>query len=283
MPGQEQRQAAQAGAATRIDAIWAAPPSDDSASRFLDALLAEGLLCPVWSREDRDVAGTPGRDAAEADGDAFSPLTVERDGAETFCLFDTVERLEASDLEATEYVAAPGSLFFQLAAEAGAQIAFNPGVAESESLFSVETVSMVADLVAAAQEEELVGDGQSVEILPPEPPSETMLAALSARLAAAQGAGAPIAEAWLVAIHRGAAGGVGRSGTTLALGLAPGAESETADLGSLARELSRLGGLLLSGDDSEPRSLDVALLAADERALVAARKVGLGLLGAEPE
>lgn len=260
------------GPATRIDAIWAAAqaetPTDESAGLFLDALLAEGLICPVWSQESGDPA-------AQSGGDGFAPVTVERDGMETFCLFDSVERMGAADLEAAEFVAAPGRLFFQLAADAGAQIAFNPGVAVSDSLFSAEMVAMVAALAAAAEEEELAGAGETVEVLAPPPPPAALLAALSARLEAARGAGEGVAEAWLVSIRRSGVDGAERVGLTLALGVAAEADSESGALGALARDLSRLGGVLAG-----PGGLDVALLEQGERALEAARKVGLGLMSA---
>lgn len=263
-----------ADASTRIDAIWAAAPSDDSAGRFLDALLAEGLVCPVWSAQDLLDQQTQAQASGGDGAGGFSPMTVERDGVETFCLFDSVERLEASDLGASEFVAAPGRVFFQLAAEMDAQIAFNPGVAPSDSLFSAETVAMVAALASAGEEEEMVGGGETVEVLSPEtPPAEALLAALSARLAAALSAGAPLSDAWLVTIRRADEDGETRARLTLALGVSTGADAESAGLGELARELSRLGGLL-AGEGG----LDVALLAAGERALAAARRVGLGLV-----
>lgn len=240
------------------EAATEASSSDDSAGRFLDALLAEGLICPI------DPAAPMGGDAE----DEPAPHMSDQDGERTLYLFDHPDRLAASELDVAEFVAAPGRVFFQFAAEAGAQIAFNPGVAESDSLFNVETVGMVAALAAVAEEEELVGSDETVEVAPPGAPTEALLSALGARLAAARDAGEPLAEAWLITIRRR-----GGAALTLALGVAAGSDAESEGLGALARDLSRLGAVLAG-----PGGLDVALLADGERALDAARSVGIGLL-----
>ncbi|MEM9725408.1 MAG: hypothetical protein AAF909_08100 [Pseudomonadota bacterium] len=270
--------AADAPIATRIDAAWAearaaalaeseaagpTPSSDDSAGRFLDALLAEGLICPV----------DPNAPAAECGAESEpAPYLSVQDDERTLYLFDHPDRLAASDLGFAEFVAAPGRVFFQFAAEAGAQIAFNPGVADSDSLFTVETVGMVAALASVAEEQELVGADETVEVAPPEAPTAALLSALGARLAAARDTGDPLAEAWLITIRRGG-GGSGDAALTLALGVAAGADAESEGLGALARDLSRLGAVLAG-----PGGLDVALLADGERALDAARSLGIGLL-----
>lgn len=263
----------ESGYETRIDQLWedarSGPgdaPSDEQAGRFLDAVLAEGLFCPV---------APPASDPPpQTESESFAPMTIARDGVETFCLFDTVERLADSDLEASEFVAAPGRVFFQLAAEAGAQIALNPGVARTDTLFSAETVAMIAALSDAAEQEALIGADQAVSIYTPPEPSEALLAALSARLAAAE---ALLREAWLIDVRQedlsddaDGAGAAREESLGLTLALVAAHEGDAA-LAALARDLSRLGSVLLP-----ETGLDVAILAEGERALEAARRVGLG-------
>ncbi|MEL6979143.1 MAG: SseB family protein [Pseudomonadota bacterium] len=268
---------------TRLDALWRAArsgdegPDDAGAGRFLDALLAEGLLAPLAAGPEEPPRS--GGDAAE-----MAPLLIEPlDGAPTLCVFDAVERLAESAYAGSEFIAAPGRAFFAAAAQAGAQLALNPGVAATDPVFSAETVSMIAALSLAAEQEELVGADEAIEILSPAPPSEAMLAALGARLAAAaESFSGLLTGAWLVDVARGGEpGGAAASAPrrlTLTLAAAEGAEADSAAFGALARDLSRLGGVLAPDD-----GLDVAILQEGERALAAARAVGVGLLAPRDE
>lgn len=254
---------------TRLDALWAARdasgPSDAEAGAFLDAVLAEGLICPVWSE-----AGASGEILDDAD--ALTPMLIDRDGVPTLCVFDSIDRLAESDFEATEFAAAPGRLFFGLAAESEAQIALNPGVALTDMLFSVDTVAMIAALAEATEQTEEVGPGQVVDILAPLAPSAALLHALAARLSAARGL---VGEAWLTDVARGAEapGEGGKSHPTPTLILGAGDDVDDAGLGALASELGRLGAAL-----TPETGLDVAILNSGDRALEAARRVGVGML-----
>lgn len=253
---------------TRIDEAWAVraedEATDEDAARFIDVLLAEALLCPVW--------GEP--DAAAAEDAELSPKLIDLGGRETMLLFDTEERMAAFMEEASSFVAMPGHVYFAAIAGRGVQIALNLDVAVSSTVFDAETVDHIAAVLA---EDEIadVDDLSSLVFQPPRAASEALLTALSARLGSAAGA---VIEAWLFEIaDDGEAGDAeegaeeSAEGDRLALGLV--IEQEHSAVGeALGRELARLAGSI------DPEGMDVALLAPGDALLEKIRAVGVGLM-----
>lgn len=260
---------------TRVDAAWemaksaesggGGPDADAAAARFIDRLLAEPLICPVVS----DAHGEP----MEAADGSFTLLTDERDGRETLVVFDTEERLAAHVSAPTAFVAQPGRYFFALAAERGAQISLNPDVAPSASVFAPQTVDAIAALIEATEEVVAETGRGGLEISAPGGAPETLMAALSARLSAAQ---ADVREAWLFSLSRVAeqpgADGAADAGR-LVLGLLPRAADRADGLRRLASELGRLSGALLNEN-----RLDIAIFEPEDRILSVARRCGFGLV-----
>ncbi len=252
-------------APTRLDLAWAealigeaegqaASDSDDDAlaARFVEALLAEPLICPVLDDED-----DPGAE------ERIRPLTLEHDGKPTLLLFDTEDRLADFIDKPTNFVALAGRSFFRLVKGSGAQVALNMDVAPSSTVFSPQTVDAIALLAEASEEEVEVGAGEALTVAPPAPPSEGMLRAMTARLVA----DGRVREAWLVSIS---SGGELTPRYDQALTLSP--RDAASDLRELAADLGRLAG---SFEDSE--RLDIAVAHDGEPFLAAARKLGVGL------
>lgn len=253
---------AMAAQALDDDALSAAHQLDIAAADFIDTLLSTMLLCPVWDLEG-------------SDEDSLAPKIVERDGIDTLVLFDTPARLEAFAAEPTEHVELPGRAFFRLLAGQDAQIALNPDVAESATVFSPETVEAIAELADAVEEEtELTPDGP-LTVLSPDDAPDPLLRSLAARLAAAE---AVVSEAWLfTAVQE--IGGTDEDGAAddpdefrqLVIGLAAQEPRRADDLHDLASELSRIG------EAASPSPFAVALFEAEDRLLAVARNVGLDL------
>lgn len=269
-------QSVESAASTPIDEAWIAARTaereaeetvgDDIAARFIDVVLNEPLFCPVWDDEQGQEAGdAPDAGAGE---DAIAPKMVEIEGVDTLLLFDTEERLAAYVAEPTSFVALPGRVFFELARDQGAQIALNLDVAPSSTMFAHETVDAVAELVEATEETLDVAGDQPLEVGAPDYASETLLSALSARLAAARKL---VAEGWLFSVSY--AGEGGRPMRHLVLGLRPERGADEDELRSLAVEIGRLGGIVLENESI----LDVAYLAEGERLLKLARRYGVGI------
>lgn len=244
----------QDGAQPEPGALDPAPDADDArAARFVEALLAEPLFCPVLDDEDDDVAAQ----------DRMRPVTLEHEGRPTILLFDTEERLAAFIDKPTSFVALAGRSIFRLVKGSGAQVALNLDVAPSSTVFAPETVDAIAVLAEASEEEVEVGEGQSLTVAPPAPPSEDLLRAMTARLAA----DGRIGEAWLVSI---ANGDEAAPRFDQALALLP--RERGLDVSGLAAELGRLA----SSFEDEIR-LDIAVARDGEPFLDAARRLGLGL------
>lgn len=270
------------GAQTPLDAAWTAARAaqeaaaseaevDAAAARFIDVLLSEPLICPIWEDDPDGIAP----DAP------FTPKLIELDGTETFTLFDREERMAEAITEPTAFVALPGRAFVALAAQRGAQIALNRGVAPSATLLAPEALEALTDLIRAteeAAEETELGGG--FEVLSPGETPPALLNALAARLTVAK---ALIAEAWLFALEPVEDGAAAVEGALeerrLVLGLLPHANAPAETEGgmrALVRELSRLGGVVMTNwDGAAP--LDVAVLERDDAVLAAARRRGFGL------
>ena len=260
---------ASAEAATRIEQAWSAAQedlhrdgarqvSDAAAARFIDALLAEPLICPVMDDVDDEA------------GEAFTPRTIMLGDFETMPLFDTEERLADFIDEPTGFVVLPGRAFFRMAAGAGAQIALNPGVARSETVFAPHVVAAVAELIDATEEEFDVDPDTPVEVAAPTMASRSLLNALTARVVAARSV---IDEAWLFSARYGDGE---TAQTRLVLGLAPAADAPAGELRALSVEIARLWAVA-APESERMAALDVAILRADDRLMRAARQVGLGV------
>lgn len=252
-------------APTRLDIAWAealvgeaegADPTaiddDARAAKFVEALLAEPLICPVLDDDD-----------ALDSGETMRPLTLEHDGRPTLLLFDTEDRLAAFIDTPTNFVALAGRSFFRLVKGSGAQVALNLDVAPSSTVFSPQTVDAIALLAEASEEEVEVGAGEALTVAPPSPPSEGLLRAMTARLAA----DGRVEEAWMISI---ASGDDVAPRFDQALALTP--RESGVDLRDLAADLSRLAG---SFDDAA--RLDIAVAGKGEPFLEAARRLGVGL------
>ncbi|MEO1329859.1 MAG: SseB family protein [Pseudomonadota bacterium] len=265
---------------TRIDAAWRAaqeaPDSDDvAAARFLDIVLAEALLCPVWEESHEDDDGADALDGAsggEAERGEVAPKMLEIDGRDTLLLFDSEERLAAFSSDPTAFIALPGRNFFEMMAGQGAQIALNLEVAPSATLFGPETVDALAELAASAGEEIDLDPSAPLIVSAPTAAPTPLVAALAARLNAARDM---IAEAWLAEFSEEDPGSEGAPGPgrrlALCLRLPEGVDPEEGR--DLAMELGRLGASFL-----EDSALDVALIRADDPILDAVRSEGFGLI-----
>lgn len=266
-------------ATTPIDAAWRqamdaqerdGDPSetarllDGAAADFIDALLSEPLFCPVWDLEG-------------SHEESLAPKMVERDGVDTLVLFDAEARLAAFAGEPTDYVTLPGRAFFRLLAGQDAQIALNPGVAPSATVFSSETIDAIAELADAVEEEtEIMPDGP-LTVLSPDDAPDALLRALAARLAAAEPV---VAEAWLFtavqeldAAEEDARMEDPEEFRQLVVGLAAREPRRADALQNLASELSRIGVA------AAPGPFTVALFEPDDRLLDVARGVGVALSG----
>ena len=270
---------------TAIDRAWRraqdaecchdASEADAAAAEFIDTLLAEPLICPI---------DEPPSDEENA---LFRPTIVQRDGCDTVLAFDTEERLAEYVDAPTSFVALPGRTLFALAAGRGAQIALNPTVASSDTLFNPQTVDAIASLIEASEEDVAIAADTAggLEITAPGDASEALMTALSARLAAAR---AEVVEAWLFRIEQLESGGESASAETdaasvetnasrLVLGLLPSDDGASDSIRNLAGELGRLSGALLQDD-----ALDIAIFAPSDRMLEAARRCGFGLVSGAP-
>lgn len=245
---------------TRIDRAWDAAAQDggdEAAAKFIDVVLAEALICPVWE------------DDPNADGDQIAPKMVEIDGRDTMLLFDTEERLASFAEEPTSFVALPGHVFFETLSGQNAQIALNLDVAPSSTVFDSASVDAVAALIREGEENAELVDPTAFTAIAPPAASETMLAALSARLSSAAGVAD---EAWLFAMSSDdpeAAASADRPILALV-----GALEKSLEAQALGRELARLAG----AEDERGEGVDVAVLAPDDAVLDRIRAVGFGLL-----
>lgn len=268
---------------TVIDQAWAATRdahaaglSDQEAERrqdraagaFIEALLSETLYCPVWEHD--------------AEG-GLQPITIEIAGRDAVLLFDTLERMTRYLREDADFEAWAGGDYFSLiAGDDEVQIALNPEVAPSATLFSPDTIEAIAELADAAEEEgEMLVDAP-LSILPPDEASADLRLALSARIASARDV---VAEAWLfTAAHPieecvdddEEAFDVAAEDLDEARQLFVGLTAETprrpAELQTLAADLDRIGAASSGG-----RPLGVALFEPEEGILRLARGVGVDL------
>ncbi|MCI4664990.1 MAG: SseB family protein [Neomegalonema sp.] len=249
-------------APTRIDLAWRAARAgeqdlengeDAAAAAFVDVVLNELLVCPVWDSEGEPPAA-----------DAAQPKLVATEAGDALPLFDSEDRLAAYLDTPSAFIALPGQAFFELAAQHELAITFNPEVAPSAMVFSASTVAAIAELVEANESQAEIDASGAIEARAPSEAPPALLRALGARLAAAREL---TREGWLFeAVFED-------EPPALVLGLVatPGAAPEA--LRSLSAELSRLGSTLL-----EPgAALSVALFDEGDAALQRIRSVGFGM------
>lgn len=273
---------------TRIDAAWATaqatPDDDDAAAKFLDVVLSEALICPVWEEADAAGAadggpegaseGASGEPAEGGDATQVAPKMIEIEGKDTLLLFDSEERLAAFIEEPTAFVALPGRAYFEMLAGQDAQIGLNLEVAPSSTLFGVETVSAVGEILSGVAEEVSLDPGAPLIVSAPSAAPSGLVGAIAARLNASR---AVAAEAWLATVSTEDPEAPGAPGADrrLVLVLRPADGVDRADLEGLAMELGQLGASFL-----EDQPLDVAVVEAEDALLVAARAEGFGLIRA---
>ncbi len=201
--------------------------------------------------------------------DRFRPALLELESGPTALAFDTVDRLAAFTDRPAPYAAMPGRALVSLLAEGESNgrklsLAVNPGVAPSELFYGPEALAWAVEFLADRPAEE---DARILAFGPPHQASETLLAALDAKLAALSMA---LAEAWLV----GAEFDGKAPGLLLVLRMrAPGGEAGVAQA---AVETARLA-------DPDGVGLDVAFAAEGEPLLDNARRAGLGFDMPEPK
>lgn len=251
---------------TSIDRAWAAAgaaPSDVEAAQFLDVVLTEMLICPVWEETFEDGPN-------EDDGpDGIAPKMLELEGVETLLLFDTEERLAAFVEEPTSFVALPGRAFFEMMAAEGAQIALNLDVAPSSTVFAPESVAAVAEIIDSAEEEIVFDPATPLDISAPADVSEEALTALSTRLAASTA----LAEAWLFDLRIVDETAPQPPHRVLVLVSAADDDEALATLDQLGRDAARAA----AAADPDGLTVETTLLPADDPILARARETGFGL------
>lgn len=260
------------GAAARIDRAWRVMRAesaggaeesgalDAATAAFMDTILAEFLICPVWD-EDGEPPAAPER---------AQPKLIPTESGEALALFDSEDRLASFLDEPSAFIALPGRDFFVLAAQHGLAVAFNPEVAESAMTFAPATVAAIAELANANEEESEIVGGAAMQARAPAAAPEALLTALGARIAAAQDL---LVEGWLFdADFREAP-------SRLVLGVV--AESRASDeaVARLASELSRLGAAVLNDNGA----FSVAVFGPGDAILARIRNVGFGLIAAEAQ
>ncbi len=192
---------------------------------------------------------------AEAGEDSVRPKVFSVDGADLVVAFDREERLSDFAGEAAPYVALSARVLAGMLATAGLGLAVNLGT-EAETVLEGDAVGWLSGTLS--QEPERVEERPD-EVLPPDGLPDTLLTALDARLAAAEGRAK---LAYLVATRFD----TGRRGHLLAfVGAVPGAEGA----------LAQLVGEALSFSGLEAASLDVGFFAASDPICARLAKVGL--------
>lgn len=249
------------GAETRLDAAWmranAPKASDAETARFYDVMLAETLYLPVFDEIDEDTE------------QGIAPKMIEVEGVQTLLAFDTEERLARFIEGPSNYVALPGRGVIEMIAGRDVQLALNLGVAPSATLLPPGIIDWIWETISAPPDVVELGRGAPLSVSAPTQAPQSLLAALTARLALMS---RDVAEAWLftTSFERDE-GGIARH-LVLGLRLWPEAEPR-AD--RLAQELAQLGNSFLPVE----LPFDIGFLNEGDRLLMLARERGLGLLG----
>lgn len=121
---------------------------------------------------------------AEANGDQIAPQAFEVDGQTFVLAFDTEERLAGFAGGQAHYVALSGRAVAAMLADAGLGLGLNLEVGPSAMLLSPEAMVWLNDTLDSAPE---VVEAQPQEIFAPAGLPETLVTALDARMATAEG------------------------------------------------------------------------------------------------
>lgn len=234
-------------------AMEAAPDRVDLRLAWFDRLAASEMFLLLEAEAEAGAA---------AAGGTVRPLVFPVEGADLVAAFDREERLADFAGGAAPFVAVSGRTLAQMLAGAGLGLAVNPGTG-AETVLEVEAVRWLEATLAARPD---VVQDRPDAILPPGGLPETLLAALDARLAAAEGRAT---RAHLVATRHDD----GRRGHLLAfVGAVPGSEAALAQLVAEALAFSGL----------EAASLDVGFFAAGDPVCARLARVGLAFDLPEP-
>ena len=235
---------------TWLDRLWRAVATSAAEAdwlRFYEGFAVQRLIVAV---EDGPVDEATAR---------LKTLSLEV--GEVALAFDTEARFAAFIATPTEFVALTGADLARALARRGIGVALNPGVAPGETVLDAGALAWIAENTGAEVAVEEMPGGARIQ--PPTDPEAPLLEALGTRLAEMTG---HIAEAWLV-------GTTAPDGSDGYLCLVRPAD-EAVGLGpEIAAELTRIGQIRAS------RSFAVTVVEEDSPALVAARRLGIGLVG----
>ncbi|MEM7074891.1 MAG: SseB family protein [Pseudomonadota bacterium] len=225
----------------RAHAAMEASEADEPRLRFYEALAAVELFLLL---------------DGSADGDTIVPQAFEVEGQAFVLAFDTEARLARFAGSAADYVALSGRALAEMLTEQSLGLGLNLEVASSALLLPPEGLAWLAQALA---DDPLELEAQAREFHPPAGLPESLLTALDARLAAAEGLAG---QAYLVGVTYQS----GARGHMLGfVDAAPGAED------ALARAVSDV----LRFSDLEAAVLDVGFFRAQDQAAARMSVVGL--------
>ncbi|WP_340110410.1 SseB family protein [Pikeienuella sp. HZG-20] len=198
-------------------------------------------------------------DAESFEDAAPQPILFSVDGAETALIFDTESRMADFLESGAAHLALSGRAVLGMFAGRGVQLGVNLGEAPSATILPAEAVDWAAAATLQPVEAEA---SRRLALTPPQGLEPALFARIDAKLAGLAG---NVVEAWLC--------GAGEGGLVLCLALR--AEAAEAAVVAALAETARFAG----GDRA---AFDIAVLKADDPALSAARKIGLGFELAPP-
>lgn len=234
---------------TRLDLLWrvvAASGAEADWLRFYEGFATQRLIVPI---EDGDT-------------DAIArPQILSLETGDLALAFDTEARFNRFIGAPTEFVSLTGAELARALTPLGIGAALNPGVAPGETVLDVQALAWIAEHTGAEVSVEEIPGGTRIQ--PLADPDAVLLEVLGTRLTEMAG---HIAEAWLV----GAAAPEG--GDAYLVVIRP--SGEAADLAAvIAAEITRIGQIRVA------RPFSVAIVEAETRLLIAARRHGIGLAG----
>lgn len=235
---------------TLLDEAWAqasAPGAGDAEmARYYEVFAAAELFLAI--------------EPETLESDAPQPLLFSLETGETALLFDREDRLADFFGAETAYLSLSGRAALSMFAGGGVQLGVNLGDSPSATILPAEAVSWA---VAIIEDEARAEEGGALTLTKPVSADEALLRRIDARLAGMAGI---VTEAWLCGDDEG--------GLVLCLRLSV-ASAETRVVAALA-ETSRFAG----GDSP---AFAIAVVEEGERALLAARRLGLGFTIEAPE
>lgn len=243
---------------TPLDRAWrtaTAPLAGDAEmARFYDIFAATELFLLI----DPDTL---------EDGRTPKPLTFPVEDVETALVFDTEARLAAFMEDGAAHLTLSGRAVITMFKGAGAQLGLNLGDAPSAAILPAAAIDWAAEALAQPIETTEIGDAV---LTVPRAVMPDLLQALDGKLA---GMGAVLSEAWLCGL--GASAGRGKPQPMVLCVCLREARAEQSVVTALAETARFTGG--------DAPAYDIAVLAADDPRMDAARKVGLGFEPQNPE